>query len=166
MKKIFLDTEFTDFIDCELISIGAVDEVGFEFYAEVTDFRREACSSFVKETVIPLLGQYPKSYVNTKQRVAEVFYEWLQSYRHDGCILCVDYHADWDLTLDLLSLVSNADISFVQGRMIWTDLDHQKIEQYWTDSQLPRHMALYDARANRIGYDEENGYREDNEKSL
>lgn len=156
--RIFLDTEFTDFIDCELISIGAVDENGREFYAEVTDFRRDACSSFVHEVVIPLLGQYPASYVNTKQQVAEEFYQWLQPYRESGCIISVDYHTDWDLTLDLLSMVSNADINFVRGQMIWTDLDQQRIEQYWTETGLPQHMALYDARGNRIGYDEQNSY--------
>jgi len=33
--KIFIDTEFTDFIDPQLISIGLVSEFGEEFYAEV-----------------------------------------------------------------------------------------------------------------------------------
>jgi len=38
---IFLDTEFTDFIDCELISIGMVSEDGqHAFYAEVLDLDR------------------------------------------------------------------------------------------------------------------------------
>ena len=33
--KIFIDTEFTDFIDIHLISIGMVAQSGEEFYAEV-----------------------------------------------------------------------------------------------------------------------------------
>ena len=55
---IFLDTEFTDFpeSECDLISIGLVDENGREFYAESTQFRREACSDFVVDVVLPLLG--------------------------------------------------------------------------------------------------------------
>ena len=141
-----------------MISIGAVDENGREFYAEVTDFKREKCSAFVQEVVIPLLGQYPASYVSTKQHVSKAFYDWLQLYRDSGCIISIDYHTDWDLTLDLLSLVPDADISFINGQMIWTDLDQQKIEDYWQECKLPRHMALYDARANRVGYDEQNKY--------
>lgn len=38
---IFLDIEFTDFIDCELISIGMVSEDGKHvLYLEVQDFDR------------------------------------------------------------------------------------------------------------------------------
>jgi len=38
---VFLDTKFTDFIDCELISIGIVSEDGrHECYLEVQDFDR------------------------------------------------------------------------------------------------------------------------------
>jgi hypothetical protein len=33
--KVFIDTEFTDFIDPYLISIGLVAATGDEFYAEV-----------------------------------------------------------------------------------------------------------------------------------
>ena len=52
---IFLDTEFTDFVDCDCIAIGLVAEDGREFYAELTDYRQEACSDCVRETVLPLL---------------------------------------------------------------------------------------------------------------
>ncbi len=39
---IFLDTEFTDFIDCDLISIGMVSEDGRHFfYAEREDYQRD-----------------------------------------------------------------------------------------------------------------------------
>jgi hypothetical protein len=56
--KIFLDTEFTDFIDTHLISLGMAAESGEEFYAEVP-YPSEACSDFVREAVIPLLGRIP-----------------------------------------------------------------------------------------------------------
>ncbi|SFJ84850.1 protein of unknown function [Paraburkholderia megapolitana] len=36
--RIFVDTEFTDFIDCDLISIALVADDGREFYAERNDF--------------------------------------------------------------------------------------------------------------------------------
>jgi hypothetical protein len=157
--RLFCDTEFTDFIDCELISIGIVDESGREFYAEVTNFRREACSQFVNEIVIPLLGQYPDAIVGTSEHIAHRLTEWLEPYREDGAIVCIDYATDWHLFLDLLSMVpKDYDRSFITGQMIWTDLDQQRIEDWWSETKLPRHMALYDARANRHGYDSENAY--------
>ena len=51
--RIFADTEFTDFIDCDLISIALVAEDGHEFYAERTDFDHHACSAFVREAILP-----------------------------------------------------------------------------------------------------------------
>ena len=56
---VFLDTEFTSFVRPDLISIGLVAEEGREFYAERTDYRKDDCSDFVRETVLPLLGRVP-----------------------------------------------------------------------------------------------------------
>lgn len=55
--KIYLDTEFTDFRDSKLISIGLISGNGeHSFYAELTDsFVKEDCSYFVLETILPLL---------------------------------------------------------------------------------------------------------------
>lgn len=53
---IFLDTEFTDFFDPVLISLGMAAETGEEFYAEVP-YPEKGCSAFVREAVIPLLGR-------------------------------------------------------------------------------------------------------------
>jgi hypothetical protein len=44
----FVDTEFTDFIDCQPISVAIVGEDGREFYGERTDFKLSACSHFVR----------------------------------------------------------------------------------------------------------------------
>jgi hypothetical protein len=152
MPLLFLDTEFTDFVNPELISIGIVDENGREFYAESTSFRREACSEFVKETVIPLLGQYPSGIVGTKQHIAYRLSHWLEEYREweDGVIICVDYQTDWDLLVDLLA--ESQVMEFITADNIWKDLDLQKIEDWWKQTDYPRHMALYDAMANRHGY--------------
>ncbi|MFI4939763.1 MAG: hypothetical protein ACHP7O_05405 [Burkholderiales bacterium] len=54
---IFIDTEFTDFIQIDLISIALVAEDGREFYAERIDYFQEDCNQFVRETVMPLLGR-------------------------------------------------------------------------------------------------------------
>lgn len=56
---VYVDTEFTDFLDCELISIGLVADDGREFYGERSDFEQSSCSEFVRAAVLPQLGQYP-----------------------------------------------------------------------------------------------------------
>ena len=157
--RLFLDTEFTDFTNPEMISIGIVDENGREFYAESTSFKREACSLFVNEIVIPLLGQYPDAIVGTQEHIAHRLVEWLELYRESGAIVSVDYATDWDLFLDLLSLIpKDYDRNFIIGQIIWTDLDQQRISDWWTETKLPQHHALYDARANKHGYDSDNAY--------
>lgn len=60
--KIFLDTEFTDFIDPQLISIGIAASNSEEFYAEVP-YSIDLCSTFVKEVVIPLQGKIQMHFV-------------------------------------------------------------------------------------------------------
>lgn len=54
--RLFVDTEFTDFIHCELISVALAADDGREFYAGCSDFDRTACSEFVRAAVLPQLG--------------------------------------------------------------------------------------------------------------
>ena len=152
--RLFLDTEFTDFTDPEMISIGIVDENGREFYAESTSFRREACSEFVVETILPLLGQ-SNSIVGTQQHIAGQLERWLEQYRDVGAVICVDYYTDWYLFQGLLSqLPVRGNFDFITQENIWPNLDGRSILQWWEDTQLPQHHALYDAHANRHGYTE------------
>lgn len=59
--KIFLDTEFTNFNNPKLISLGLITEDGSKsFYAELTDSYVFAdCSDFVNKRVSPLLDGEP-----------------------------------------------------------------------------------------------------------
>ncbi|MEX3669793.1 hypothetical protein AB3X82_16520 [Paraburkholderia phenoliruptrix] len=57
--RYFLDTEFTSFDAGQLISVAIVGEDGREFYAERSDFESSLCSDFVREIVLPQLGQFP-----------------------------------------------------------------------------------------------------------
>ncbi len=67
---LFLDTEFTDFIDIDLISIGLVSEDGSAtFYAERNDYRREAASDFVRVAVLPHLEQQPERWSRSHERL-------------------------------------------------------------------------------------------------
>ena len=96
--RIFLDTEFTDFneSECDLISIGLVADDGREFYAELTDYRQEVCTDFVREIVFPLLKQHKGTIVGNRLQVAKELAEWLEHYRtHNECIICFDYGPKW-----------------------------------------------------------------------
>lgn len=69
--RYFIDTEFTDFNDSQLISVAIVGEDGCEFYGERSDFERPQCSDFVRDVVLPQLGQFPGRSMPLKaQRVA------------------------------------------------------------------------------------------------
>jgi hypothetical protein len=62
-RRVFYDCEFNDNgSTVELISIGAIDEQGHEFYAISTDFDPEACNPWVKENVLPLLPSRSAGY--------------------------------------------------------------------------------------------------------
>lgn len=118
---IFLDTEFTDFVDCDLISIGLVDELGREFYAELTDYRQEACSDFVNEVVRPLLKHHKGRIEGNKFFVAKALNEWLAEYK-DGARICYDYVLDWYLMADLLKQLPEEDQpDFLKEVLIWGD---------------------------------------------
>lgn len=54
---IFVDTEFTDFVQIDLISVALVADDGREFYAERTDYCRADCNDFVRAAVLPKLGR-------------------------------------------------------------------------------------------------------------
>lgn len=156
---IFLDTEFTDFVDTDLISIGLVAEDGREFYAELVDYRQETCSDFVREVVKPLLKQHPTRVEGTQWEVARALGEWLKPYDNGDlhcATICYDYNLDWYLMADLLKMLPEEDQpDFLDTRMIWGDLDQQAIEYYWAEVDAfghKQHHALYDARGNKYAY--------------
>jgi hypothetical protein len=55
---IFIDTEFTDFINTWMISLGLVSENGEEFYVEVPKPEAD-CGVFERGAVTVYLGQEP-----------------------------------------------------------------------------------------------------------
>jgi hypothetical protein len=153
---IFLDTEFTNFeeLECDLISIGLVDKNGREFYAESTEYRQEACSDFVREVVIPLLGQHKDRVVGNYFEIAKQLNEWLKSY--DEVTIAIDYIGDWQLLVKLLTLMPEEElVQNVKGINIWGDLDPMALEYYWLEVDAfghKEHHALYDARGNKYAY--------------
>ncbi len=148
---IFLDTEFTDFSDSKLISIGMVADSGEEFYAEVP-FPDAACSAFVREIVLPLLNQYPNAYcpvVDLGMRISA----WLQIVKRssEDVEVCIDYQTDWDLFADALD---NRVPPWCKPRRVGRNINELLRYEYHKKNGLPEHHALYDAQANRYAFRE------------
>ena len=99
-RLLFLDTEFTDFINTELISIGLITDDGHHsFYAEVDDYNPKLCSEFVRNVVLPELN--PEKFQMRRSEAAARLYCWLEELQGEF-ILCPDYMADWELFADLV----------------------------------------------------------------
>lgn len=149
--RLFLDTEFTDFIDCELISIGIVSEDGREFYAERTDFDQSKCSDFVKEAVLPFLGKEP-AVIGTEEEIGQLLRMWLAQF--DQVEVCVDYSMDFELFSYLVRDPVSLEIpAGYRGRNICNDIADIDVERYWELNGRNAHHALHDARANRFAFE-------------
>lgn len=148
-KKVFIDIEFTDFIDPHLISIGLVTEAGEEFYAEVP-YPRAKCSEFVVDTVIPLLRNNPDDFC-TLDALAPRLASWLEMVKEEGRDLeiCFDYGTDWDL---FVSAFRRHIPAYIRARNVVSNVDHALCCEWHESTGLPEHHALYDARALRHGY--------------
>lgn len=147
--NVFIDTEFTDFLDPKLISIGMAAEYGEDFYAE-TDYPEDLCSSFVRETVVPLLGQLPHSFVHIESLRMEII-KWLEIVRRDyeDVYICFDCETDWDLFCHALD---NRIPSWIHPKLVWSEINELMLFHFFESSRLPEHHALYDAQANRYAY--------------
>lgn len=145
---VFFDTEFTDFIQIDLISVGLVAEDGREFYAERNDYRQEDCSDFVREAVLPLLRRFPNARFSEAQ-LSFRLREWLASLG-PFTLACDSFH-DRDLLIDLLG---DMPPNF-EG---WLNLNEHMSEAYrqaeaaFHSGGWPWHHALYDAQAMRAGW--------------
>ena len=109
--KIFFDTEFTGLHkNTTLISIGLVDEFGYEFYGEFTDYDESQCDDWIKENVIAhLTGNKTNNTIGIngniictgdKKYVREALERWL--FRYEEIELVSDVcHYDMVLFIDL-----------------------------------------------------------------
>lgn len=151
--RIFIDTEFTDFIDCHLISIGMVSEFGDEFYYEVP-YPEASCSPFVREIVIPLLHRDSQCSCSRDELKFHIL-SWLKLIR-SSCeteiSICYDYSTDFDLFVDVL----DGDLpDFVFGELISRGISDLLLYEFWKNNPaLKEHHALHDARANAYAFRE------------
>jgi hypothetical protein len=154
----FIDTEFTDFDNMELISIGIVTENGSSFYMENSQYDKQSCSDFVDEIVVPLLSLTP-DVTQPLIKIEDSLHDWFSCF-HNPVTIVIDYIGDWVLFDKLLQsklppMVNNRPI-FLQELIahIPSIIDiHTGSEEYFRLHPSEReHHALCDARANRWIY--------------
>lgn len=149
--KVFIDTEFTDFLDPYLISLGLVAETGEEFYAEVP-YEDRHCSPFVREAVLPLLQNTPDVCLTIDELFIQMS-NWLRLVRpsNEDILICYDYQLDWDLFVDVLDGQVPA---WCRPLLVGREINELLRYEYHKKNNLPQHHALNDARANRYAYRE------------
>lgn len=148
--KVFIDCEFTNFPPAahRLISLGLAAETGDEFYVEVA-FEMADCSDFVKEVVIPLLGQIPHAQVPLAEARGRIL-DWCQRVRQgEDVVICYDSEYDWNLLVGALDCQVPA---WIQKRYIGGNINELFRYAYHKKSGRPEHHALFDACGNRAGY--------------
>lgn len=147
-RRIFIDTEFTNLVDPRLISLALVAEDGAEFYGELSDFDLSACSDFVREVVLPQLGQVPSRSMSRSELGSDLK-QWMSDIRllRERPVICFDSPVDLDLLWSLL----NGRPSGWQIDRIDMRIDISIREQYFKEFG-GRHHALHDARANRVAF--------------
>ncbi|MHB1249493.1 MAG: hypothetical protein ACYCZL_08890 [Polaromonas sp.] len=150
---IFIDTEFTDFIDCELISIGMVSEDGQHmFYAEVQDFDCAKCNPYVQSGIWPLLGKIPDA-IMKRAELPPGLHTWFTGLPRSVTIAC-DSYTDWELLVDVFDGDLTAQITgrYDLRALINTAVFNQAVCQYHAQPGQPWHHALHDAQAQRAGW--------------
>ena len=168
---LFLDTEFTDFKDCDLISLALVSEdCQHEFYVEIIDHKVEWQSDFVKEVIVPLLDN--DKYGMKFDDAARALKGWIdQLPRGQKVEIIVDYGMDHQLLLNLLEGAKpSRDFGCYMLEKAFVGALHERgfhilerfqevwlkvvvgIEDYYVNLDSRRHHALVDAKANRSGW--------------
>lgn len=146
---IFIDTEFTDFKDAELISIGMVSECGrHEFYAELP-VNQSKCNDFVLATILPQLGKVPEARCSVDE-LRERLRLWLEQFSTRAPIICFDFDGDWHLFCHAMGYEIPA---WLRGKNIYKYLDQVALQMYFIDNRIKDHHALNDAKANCHAFD-------------
>lgn len=153
---VFIDTEFTDFVQIDLISIALVSDDGREFYAERTDYRRDDCNDFVRAAVLPMLGRVPGA-ACTRAELTLRLRTWFEALP-EPVTLVFDYFSDWELLADAF-LGDDFDkppanvgdklllVDDIVGDPVFQHALNRTFSRDW-----PPHHALADAKAMKAGY--------------
>ena len=152
--RVYLDTEFTQFTQPHLISLGLVAEDGREFYAVLKDYPRQQCSEFVREVVLPIIEHWP-SVALDRRELRESVSQWLNSCAEPTEIVC-DFAIDAELLIDLIGGNTEHELRMfnISRVKVMAVSEYEQVaaavDTYFTaPRQWPRHHALEDARALR-----------------
>lgn len=153
---VFVDTEFTDFIQIDLISVALVGDDGREFYAERTDYCRADCNDFVRAAVLPKLGRIDGA-ACTRTELTARLRAWFEALP-EPATLVFDYFADWELLADAFlgddfdKPPANVGGKLMLGGEIISDPVYQHALNRTFTQDWPPHHSLADARAIMAGY--------------
>ena len=157
MTRIYIDTEFSDFTETQLISFAAVAEDGQEFYVEL-DPLPPSVSDFVLSHVLPFLEGGLRQIQRDKFK--ERFAAWVSQFNDP--ILISD--SGWDLSMvrSGFGLAPTHEVGILNyfdlrlTLVVIPDLS-EEAEELFTETLMqyfvtdPRqHHALVDARALRV----------------
>jgi len=149
---LFLDTEFTDFQQPDLISIGLVSECDrYEFYAERNDFDLARCSDFVQSTVLPKLGQGSSGVDRTSLATTlKVWLEDIHSVDSQSTVLVV-YDFDTDFELFRQALLDQIP-PWIEGVNVADEINPISWARAGLMESPDAHHALHDARELRADW--------------
>ncbi len=150
--RVFIDTEFTDLVDMDLISIGLVADNGSEFYGERSDFDLAKCNEFVRSEVLPILNRDPAA-VFTGAGLSAAVGSWLDQLASKNPVICYDFFGDFVLLQELLG---GAMPAWLKSANVLANIDQAERGRFFQSSALPSHHALNDARANRQAFRSQN----------
>jgi hypothetical protein len=108
---LYIDTEFTDFTDCSLISIGVSASNGDSFYGENAGYEKTWSSDFVKTRVLPLLTGPMMKTPDLSARL----WDWITELPCTSVVLTIDYSTDFELLLDLFGNELHPKVLAVQN---------------------------------------------------
>lgn len=166
--RIYFDTEFTTLdalAESELISAGFAAEDGREWYAELTDFRCSECSPFVREAVLPLLGE-PGVLRLTADEFGPRLSAWLATFG-EPIDLVTDYAGDWYLLNDYARFSFKSLPHPVRGQ-VWQRSGDPAVEEilsevetaFWLQHPGKQHHALNDARRLKVVAEQQTALRQ------
>ena len=153
---IFFDTEFSGLTsDPRLLSIGFVADDGSELYVEFLDgWSEENCSPWVREHVLPLLGD---GELLTRRDAARRIHLWLTSIEKEPTVMG---ETDWDTTL-LANLLRENHIApdscallKILNKISKSQVKSFEVakQSYFDSNGVTQHQALNDARAFRVAW--------------
>lgn len=153
---IFFDTEFTQFRDGQLLSVGLVSDADDELVVEIHDpFRHAMASKFCQDVVIPQFGTVPARRVQTDVELGRVVAAWLGQFELP-LTLYYDYKLDRHFLLEALR--GAEDWPVLEPEVSWINVADvarsaeclAAQDRYFEGKGFPgRHHPLVDAKAMR-----------------